>query len=443
MKTLNNVGNRGQGQNLIFPEYDLKNAASVPNNSLNLFCDGCGSDDISESNCGNYVCKCCGLVVDGVQIYKYNSPYDDANLQNSTNCAKITTSIGNTRERKTKTSSMQLDRMAKMQSISREYESLILQIAKAELGRLLTTLHLPKLLEKDCLTIFKRVWKNLKKATKGRSPEKLASVILYMELKVKAINVPLDEILSKTNMSKEDFKEVLMEAAIYYPAYCKRDKIPLILKKIDEVRNHFSLGLEFTKSSNNILRKVYGYIKNTKDDVIAGVVCALSLISFENYAISVSKLCDFVGIKMSTVNYQVKQKLFNNLNIEGFTSLIKSSFMVKDLMLNVILAVERTNIIVQETETVSVVEDEIIISNPSTGYDYCISNVNLRDLRDILPDNKKIKGGKLKLFFYFGNREAIYDHSSNLLIGTEIISHYNPIKKKFGDFQIGKGPPPG
>ncbi|GAH76379.1 unnamed protein product, partial [marine sediment metagenome] len=175
---------------------------------------------------------------------------------------KKTTKLGTNLERRANSRSVELERMSKMQRISNEYSNLVLQIADSEFNRIITALHLPNSLKIDCLFVFKNIWKNLKKGTKGRSAEKLVPVILFMVSKVKAINFDFIKFKNILNVSKSDFKAILMEASRYYPAYAKRDRKQLILKKIYEICLSFNFNNDFTKIANIILLRFWPFIKN-------------------------------------------------------------------------------------------------------------------------------------------------------------------------------------
>lgn len=125
--------------------------------------------------------------------------------------------VGTKLERTINTSSCELER------ISNQYENFVLQLADIEFNRILTTLHLSEFLRNKCIDIFRRVWRYLKKGTKGRIPEKLAPVILYMLLKTNEIGIDLKKYIDKTKIEKTEFKEILLEALSYYPSHAKKD----------------------------------------------------------------------------------------------------------------------------------------------------------------------------------------------------------------------------
>jgi len=425
-------------------ETELKNNnLNLPSffNSVNLFCDGCSSDDISESIDG-YVCRNCGLIID-VPIFRHNSPYNQDSVQVYSNELKKTTKLGTNLERISNSRSYEFQRMSKMQNISNEYENFVLHLANSEFNRILTALHLPNSLKNDCISIFRIVWKNLKKGTKGRSAEKLAPVILFMVLKVKTINFDVSSFMNILNVNKNDFKEILIETVRYYPAYAKRERKPLILKKVNEICEFFNFDKDFIILANVILQKFWPHIKNTKDDVIAGVISALVVIVKEIRSVSISRICDKIGIKMSTINYQVKNHIFGKKKNAGFRSLINSSNLIRDIVKcfvfnALIVEPETTQDISDENEIKESNNSEIIFLNLNNNKEHHFK-ISLEDFRDIFPYSFHSEPLKLTVNRYPLNFSTDYENNAdkNKINILKLKSREKfPYRKKSG-----KGPP--
>ena len=80
------------------------------------------------------------------------------------------------------------------------------------------------------------------------------------------------------------------------------------------------------------MHKLWEQIKNTKDDVIAGLVSSISALCSYKEVVRVSSICKRLGIQMSTIQFQVKRRIFEQLNIDGFVSLVRSSNLLKEVM---------------------------------------------------------------------------------------------------------------
>lgn len=431
-----------QGHNFRAPEERFRIEASVrPDvdapklNEHSLACKECGSDEVSDNGYGYYVCRCCGLTIEDMQVFKFNTPFNEEETQNSLNPLKRSTQIGTAIERKRNPRSRELERLAKVQSITKQYEVQVLMDASAEFTRLISALKLPKKILQDCRKVFAQVRKNLTKGTKSRAPDKLAPAVLFMVLKVKAIVIDFNAFFDELKIDKEVFKEVLVKAAIHYKAYLARDKRPMILKKIQEVEEYFALGNEFVKVSCECLKNFWPYIKNTKDTVVAGVVSTLAMLFLDINKVSVSNVCEKLGIRMSTINYQVKNKIFDTMNKPGFTSLIKSQMLVKDLVMEMVLgSVKELEGSQRADETPD--ESEIIVINPKTGSEHHF-NVGLEDFREVIPFSELNKSVK---FVIFNGHSITYSQSLEYLIKK------NRTKLEVGDnlgppYKSGKGPP--
>jgi len=107
----------------------------------------------------------------------------------------------------TKLKSMGNGSSFELERISSRYENFVLQLADIEYNRILTTLYLSEFLRNEGIDIFGRVWRYLKKGTKGRVPEKLAPVILYMLLKANEINIDLKKYIDKTKIEKTELRK--------------------------------------------------------------------------------------------------------------------------------------------------------------------------------------------------------------------------------------------
>ena len=78
---------------------------------------------------------------------------------------------------------------------------------------------------------------------------------------------------------------------------------------------HYNLGMTFYLESKIILSKLWDGIKNTKDDVIAGLITSIVALCHYRDKITVNSICSFLNIRMSTIQSQVKERIFNHYYI--------------------------------------------------------------------------------------------------------------------------------
>jgi len=93
------------------------------------------------------------------------------------------------------------------------------------------------------------------------------------------------------------------------------------------------LGMPFYYQSYKILSRFYESIKNTKDDVIVGLVTSITLLCSQSEGLSVSALCERLGVKMSTIHRQVERRVIERFRVPGFRSLVKSAGLLKKVMI--------------------------------------------------------------------------------------------------------------
>ena len=292
-----------------------------------LSCDVCKSSDIFEIKEG-YVCRTCGIVLE-IQKLEYHKPYNNNILQ----YAKLgTTQIGSIRERFQNLKSVQLEKLNKLQSIKSNREA-VLEQAKIEIKRIFTCLNLPQSLKEIVFEKFKKIRASLNPGTKYRSPEKLVPITIYLVFKFQGVSINEAELLEISKISKKDFNAFKLQIFYFFPQYQERNRKKYILQKLSEISAHFQLGMIFYFQSKKILFKLWDNIKNTKDDVIAGLIASISILcSFKDKNVSVSSICKKLGIKMSTIQSQVKKRIFDEFKISGFTTLIKSTDLLKNVM---------------------------------------------------------------------------------------------------------------
>jgi hypothetical protein len=92
--------------------------------------------------------------------------------------------------------------------------------------------------------------------------------------------------------------------------------------------------MDFYYRSQKIMYRLWNGIKNTTDDVVAGLVSSISLLCSypSDSPVSVSAICSKLNIRMSTIQAQVKRKIFERFKVKGFISLIRSSDLLRKIM---------------------------------------------------------------------------------------------------------------
>ena len=383
-------------------------------------CDACDSTDIKETPEG-YVCGDCGIVLSSL-VLEYHHPYDQAVLQNA---PRGRTQIGSYKERVNKAQSVQLQKWQQLDS-ERDREEDVKIKAQREIKRILSCLSLPLT---ESLRIFKQfsaIRKVLQPGTKFRSPEKLVPITIYLHFKLNCKGINELELLEISLISKKEFNAFKLQVKNFIPYYTKRNRKDYILQKILQITEEFGMGMDFYNTSKKIMYTFWEIIKNTKDDVIAGVVCSIVALCDKEKRLKVNAICSHLGIQMSTIQRQVEQNVFNHLQVKGFKSLVKSSDLLRKIMIRLDLIEPDEEMPTIQTLTEVKLGSTQEIFNPQKTFKYYMQAVNTTSGSFILLNNPP------------NNIEQEFSNSKKIVpIGT----NDNEITIRVRSYHYPKGPP--
>ncbi|MFW9880680.1 MAG: hypothetical protein ACFFG0_47035, partial [Candidatus Thorarchaeota archaeon] len=246
---------------------------SVSFDHTNLKCDLCDSDDIVETSEG-YVCRVCGIV-QTLQKLQYDHPYKADVLQYARRLG--TTQIGNTRERLLSPHSRALKRLNKYNK-ENDNEKIVNTKAYREITRILSSLGLSEYtsLKEMAMVNFREIRAKLRPGTKYRNVEKLVAIILYFRFKIDNISVTNADIFENSELIKKEFNDFLKQIRVYFPNYIVRDRQKYISQKLLEITNYFELEMPYYFLAKKILYRLWEGIKNTTDNVIAGLCASIT-----------------------------------------------------------------------------------------------------------------------------------------------------------------------
>jgi len=310
------------------------NFVRVQDTAINEFdseittCEACNSTDIMHEATG-YVCGNCGLVLSEL-VMQYDRPYNDQEIQHA---PLGKTQMGFYKERRVVTRS---DRMAALSKLDQERpnQDRVKNKARYEINRILSGMGLP-LNESDALQkLFWKLYTKLQPGTKYRSVEKLAPISIYLYFKLECKAFSQHELLEVARINKKELNAFKLQLRDFIPRYKTRNRKELILKMIIAICEQYELGMEFYSTTRKVLLRFWEILKSTKDSVIAAVCCSIVQLCSVN-DITVSKICDYFSIRMSTVHRQVEKKIFEKLKIGGFESLVRSADLLRELMVKV------------------------------------------------------------------------------------------------------------
>ncbi len=289
-------------------------------------CDMCGSMDIIETYEG-FSCQNCGIVLE-LQKLEYHRPYDKDILQYA---VMNKTQIGTKKERFGVSNSVRIEALNKLDA-RRSYEEIVVNAARAEIKRIITALKLPNKDIYPLLERFKFIRSQIATGTKYRNPTMLVPSVIYAFYKENSKPIHERKLLDVAHISKKDFNSFKLSIIRIWPQYQERNRKEYVVRRILAMTEHFNLGMPFFYQSKKILNTFYENIKNTKDDIIVGLVCSITLLCTRNATCRVSNLCDILGIEMSAIQKQVEKRVFDRYRVAGFRSLVKSAGLLKKIM---------------------------------------------------------------------------------------------------------------
>jgi len=292
-------------------------------------CDVCNSKNMRQHELGQ-VCNDCGVVIEST-ILEYHRPYNEEVIQHSVLGG---TTIGTIQERRRYSNSIHLNKLNKLHSIQ-ESEKAVNSKARKEIKRIFEHLHLPSSTIDTTFRSFQDLRSQLQSGTKFRSPEKLVPITIYSTMKLHNISINEGELLEVSKITKKEFNSFKLQVSKFMPKYAERNRKQYILQKILEIREYFRLDMGFFYTAKSIMYKLWNSINCTKDDVIAGLSCSITALCCysDRDDLTVNAICRKLGIMMSTIQSQVKNKIFDRYNIPNFESLVKSTDILRKILI--------------------------------------------------------------------------------------------------------------
>ncbi|MFX1572795.1 MAG: hypothetical protein ACFFB0_08600 [Promethearchaeota archaeon] len=295
-----------------------------------LKCDLCDSEDIVEDR-GSYVCRNCGIVLE-IKKLQYNRPYNDDIIQISPRIGA--TQVGTLHERLNFPNSTKFRRLNK-RNLEQDNSRVVKRNIWKKISDLFTKLNLNDSgasLKQYIFNKCVKVYNSFRPGTKYRSVEKLVPVVTYYCLKLRNISRAETDFINNSEISKKEFNHFKLQMRNFLPKYNEYNRQMVILQKISYIQAEFNLDRSFGLFTRKILYKLWDIIKNTKDDVVAGLCASISALCCYKDTLNVNSICKLLNIRMSTIQVQVKSNFFERFNVKRFKSLVKSSDLLVDIM---------------------------------------------------------------------------------------------------------------
>ena len=277
----------------------------VKNYSLSYLCKYCGSEDITETEYG-YVCRNCATD-QGRKRYQATTSNNRIQIHN---VVALKTTMGNERERERSNNRGKIAYLNKLNSII-PYSEETMQTAFNQTKTLLEKLGRPDRDISKILKKFNEIHAHIKKSRKFRSPEKLIPCVIYFYYKRNNIVIDQATLLDNSNLSTTEFNTFRRGMEDFWSKYQNRDRKKYILNRIGGVINEKKLGTDLYFQSEKILDKFWDLIKDSKDDVIAGLVIGIAKIRSKREDIAQGPISELLSISQVTLQKSVQRKLFD------------------------------------------------------------------------------------------------------------------------------------
>lgn len=279
--------------------------------SLSYLCKYCGSEDIAKTEYG-YVCRNCATD-QGRKRYQYTTSYNRIQIQD---VISFKTTIGNERERDLSNNKGKIAYLNKLNSMISHPEE-TMKTAFNQTKTLLEKLGRPYKDISKILKKFKEIHPHFKKSRKFRNPEKLIPCVVYYYYKINNIVIDQGTLLENSDLSNAELNAFRGCMEDFWSKYQNRDRKKFVLNRIGGVITEKKLGTNLYVQSEKILNKFWGLIKDSKDDVIAGLVIGIAKIRSKREDIALNPICEFLGISQGTLQKSVQRQLFDRHGIKN------------------------------------------------------------------------------------------------------------------------------
>ena len=273
----------------------------VKDYGLNSSCYYCNSEHLRETTYG-YVCTNCGTDQDLMkfEIDKIQEP----------NFTTSITTIGTERERKMSSNKGKIQYLSKLDFV-KSHKKQTIETAFVRTKTILGKLGRSNKEINIILKKFKDIRPQFRPGTKFRNPEKAIPCIIYFYYKEANVVIDIETLFENSEISKNEFNEFRNQMEVFWPAYQTRDRKKYILNRIGGVIGYITLY----DQSKKILDKCWNLIRDSKDDVIAGLVIGIAIVLSKCENITLSLICKSLHISQSSLQKSIHTKLFDRLGI--------------------------------------------------------------------------------------------------------------------------------
>lgn len=190
---------------------------------------------------------------------------------------------------------------------------------------------------KDCEELLDQVHSSLKKSTKFRKVALLAPVVVYTVFRAKGMTIKSIDFCEASKISLSDFKEGLLIVSPVYFDYVKRDREKFVSQLIDKIIAEFHMNSTFEDTARKIFKAFFSLFKNTKDNIITGLIIALSFVALDYKLPVLYDVFEALGTSLPRAHYHIRRKIFSPNQLGDFKGFVRSREQLKRFLQNMVL----------------------------------------------------------------------------------------------------------
>jgi hypothetical protein len=146
------------------------------------------------------------------------------------------------------------------------------------------------------------------------------------------MKINLKKFIEALNIPRKQFLTGLKYIERNFPEHFIRDNKTIVLRRLNDLEQYFNFDITFHEEALLLFKRFWPFIKNTKEEIIASVICILTMVKLNITTHKYKEISDRAGVLMSSVLYQIKHNLMEKLGIRTFQGLKKSRHIVDEVL---------------------------------------------------------------------------------------------------------------
>ena len=208
-------------------------------------------------------------------------------------------------------------------SFAKAFDSILKELKLYEMG----------VYRKECRDLLFRAHSRIKIYTKFSKVQLLAPIVIYAVFRSKGTIIKARDFCWASGISLSDFKKGLLIVNPVYLEYVKRDCEESVSQLIVKMIAKFNLDSTFKDTTKRNFKRFFPLFKNTKDNIVAGLIITLSFVALDYELPVLSEIFEALGTDITRAHYHIRNKIFLPNRLGDFKGLAKSKEQFKRFLL--------------------------------------------------------------------------------------------------------------